>query len=275
MSLQPSLSSNTVPARIGLRVDLHTMQPGPNELGRTSEHRLRIHAGAPARGHCEAHAFVYRHGDVDIHPAGYRDVWEQFDAGESIVIGVSPSLLQRAADDIGLDAARAGLEPHFQLRDPQIEHIAWALETERREGTPNGALYMESLGHALALHLLGRYKSPIAVKRGLSRLQLHRVTTFIENNIGEDLSLGTLAQVAHLSTSHFKTLFKRSTGVPVHEYVMRRRVERAKHLLMRAELPTSQVAAAAGFAHQSHMARAMRRILGVAPSAIARSRRII
>jgi AraC family transcriptional regulator len=270
-----SLTSSTVSTRIGLHVDLHSMQPGPNELGRTSEHRLRIHAGAPVRGHCEAHAFVYRSGDVDIHPAGFRDVWEQFDAGESIVIGLSPSLLQRAAEDIGLDPAHVGLEPHFQLRDPQIEHIAWALETERRAGTPNGALYLESLGHALAIHLLGRYKSPIAVKRGLSRPQLRRVTSHIENNIDEDLSLATLAQVAHLSTSHFKTLFKRSTGVPVHEYVMRRRVERAKQLLMRSGLPASQIAAAAGFSHQSHMARAMRRILGIAPSAIARGRRVI
>ncbi len=275
MSVQPSLSASALPARVGLRVDLRTMRAGSNELGRTSEHRLRIHAGAPVRGHCEAHAFVYRHGDVDIHPAGYRDVWEQFDSGESIVIGLSPSLLQRAADDIGLDAGRVGLEPHFQFRDPQIEHIAWALEAERRNGTPNGTLYIESLGHALAIHLLGRYKAPIDVKRGLSRLQLNRVTAFIENNLDGDLSLAMLAQVAHLSASHFKAMFKRSTGIAVHEYVMRRRVERAKQLLKRGELPASQVAAAAGFSHQSHMARAMRRILGIAPSGIARSGRIL
>lgn len=70
---------------------------------------------------------------------------------------------------------------------------------------------------------------------------------------------------------YLKTLFKRSTGVPVHEYVVQRRVERAKVLLMRGELPASQVALQAGFAHQSHMARCMRRVLGVAPTALARA----
>jgi len=271
MTLHLPSTTNPALTRIGLRVDVRTTLPGRVELGRTSEHRLKIHAGAPVRGKCEVHTFVYRRGDLDIHPAGYRDVWEEFDANESIVLGLSPSLLQRAADDIGLDAARIGLEPRFQFRDPQIEHVAWALEAERRNGAPNGALYSECLGLALAVHLLGHYKSTVAVQRGLSRTQLRRVTAYIENNIDQDLSLATLAQVAHLSASHFKTMFKRSTGSPVHEYVVRRRVEHAKQLLTRGDLPSSQVAAESGFSHQSHMARAMRRVLGVTPSAVARS----
>jgi AraC family transcriptional regulator len=268
-----SPSANPALARAGLRVDVRITAPGMVELGRASEHRLKIHAAAAVRGRCEAHTFVYRRGDIDIHPAGYHDVWEEFDSNESIVLGLSPPLLQRAADDMGLDAARIGLEPRFQFRDPQIEHVAWALAAERRSGSPNGSLYTESLGLALALHLLGRYKSTVAVQRGLSRIQLRRVTAYIENNIEQDLSLATLAHVAHLSASHFKTMFKRSTGFPVHEYVIRRRVDRAKNLLTRGDLAASQVAAEAGFSHQSHMARAMRRVLGVTPSAIAGSRR--
>ena len=74
-----------------------------------------------------------------------------------------------------------------------------------------------------------------------------------------------LAGVAAVSTSHFKTLFKRSTGLPPHEYVVHRRVERAKSLLLRGDRPSSQAALEAGFAHQSHMVRWMRRILGATP----------
>jgi AraC family transcriptional regulator len=275
VTLQSSPSANAVSPRIGLRIDVRTTMPGRIELGRTSEHRLKIHAGAPVRGKCEAHTFVYRRGDLDIHPAGYRDIWEEFDVNESIVLGLPPSLLQRAADDMGLDPAHIGLEPRFQFHDPQIEHVAWALEAEHKNGAPNGGLYTECLGLALAVHLLGRYKSSIALKRGLSRIQLRRVTAYIENNIEQDLSLATLAQIAHLSASHFKTLFKRSTGFAVHEYVIRRRVDRAKQLLTRSDLAASQVAAEAGFSHQSHMARAMRRVLGVTPRMIARSSREI
>jgi AraC family transcriptional regulator len=275
VTLNPLPSANAASARIGLRVDLRTTAPGRVELGRVSEHRVKIHAGAPARGRCEAHTFVYRRGDVDIHPAGYHDIWEEFDANESIVLGLSPALLQRAADEMGLGAARIGLEPRFQFHDPQIEHVAWALDAEHRQGAVNGGLYTECLGLALAVHLIGRYKSSISLKRGLSRIQLRRVTTYIEENIDQSLSLATLAQVAHLSASHFNAMFKRSTGFAVHEYVIRRRVNRAKQLLTRGELAASQVAAEAGFSHQSHMARSMRRVLGVTPSAIARSSREI
>jgi AraC family transcriptional regulator len=259
--------------RIGLRVDLHTTVPGTIELKALPEHRLRIHAGAPVRGWCRTQRFLYTLGDVDIFPAGLSDVWEEEDASASLIVRVSPWLLHRVAEDIGLDPDRAGLEPRCQFRDPQIEHIAWALDAERTAGHPGGLLYTESLGTALALHLLGRYPASRKLPGGLSRSQLRRVTAFIEEHLDQNLSLTRLAGVAGLSASHLKTLFRRSTGIPVHEYVIQRRVERAKALLVRGELPASQVALEAGFAHQSHMARWMRRVLGVTPTAVARSAR--
>ncbi|MNN49789.1 Helix-turn-helix domain protein [compost metagenome] len=56
----------------------------------------------------------------------------------------------------------------------------------------------------------------------------------------------------------------------MHEYVIRRRVERARTLLLQRELPASQVALEAGFSHQSRMARCMRRILGATPRQLVR-----
>lgn len=118
------------------------------------------------------------------------------------------------------------------------------------------------------MHLLGRYAAvPIRLPAGLSQAQLRRVTAYVEACLDQDLSLIRLANVAGVSASHLKTLFKRST-VPVHEYVVQRRVERARALLSRDELPINQVALEAGFSHQSHMARCMRRVLGVTPKAV-------
>jgi AraC family transcriptional regulator len=70
-----------------------------------------------------------------------------------------------------------------------------------------------------------------------------------------------------------KALFPQSLGLPVHQYVMRRRVERAKRLLLSGEAPISETALAAGFAHQSHMTQWMKRILGVTPRALIAMRR--
>ena len=69
-----------------------------------------------------------------------------------------------------------------------------------------------------------------------------------------------------MSPSHFKTVFKSTVGVPVHQYVIRRRVEYASGLVSNDDLPLSQIALQAGFANQSHMARWMKRLTGVTPS---------
>lgn len=260
-------------ARLGLHVDLHTLPPGVVELAPLPDHRLKIHAGAPTHGTCSIHRFVYTRGDVDLLPAGTSDTWEHSDASTAVMVQLSPALLRRAAEELGMDPDRAGLEPRHQFRDPQIEHIAWALDADRQAGHPGGLLYTESLGLALSIHLLGRYPAPLPRVRGLSQPQLGRLKEYIEAHLDKDLSLARLAEVAGMSASHLKTLFKRSMGVPVHEYVIQRRVERARTLLLRGKLPVGEVALEAGFSHQSHMARCMRRVLGVTPGALVRSAR--
>jgi AraC family transcriptional regulator len=237
------------------------------------EHRLKIHAGPPVRGRCRAHGFIYTRGDIDIVPAGGSDAWEEQEASTSLILHISPFLLRRTAEDMGLDPAHAGLETRHQFKDPRIEHIAWALDAEHTSGHPGGLLYTESLGIALSAHLLGRYRTPLRLSRGLSTPQLRRLTEYIEEHLDQNLSLLRLAGIAEVSASHLKTLFRRSTGIPVHEYVVQRRVERAKALLLRGKLPASQVALEAGFSHQSHMARAMRRVLGVTPTSVVQSAR--
>jgi AraC family transcriptional regulator len=100
----------------------------------------------------------------------------------------------------------------------------------------------------------------------LSQRRLARVFDYVRANVGSDLSLNELAKVAGVSPSHFKTLFKQSVGVPVHQYVIRRRVEYATELLQRNDPPLADVALQAGFANQSHLARWMKRLTGVTPA---------
>jgi AraC family transcriptional regulator len=219
-----------------LRIERRTTLPGTVGVDALPVHRVSIHAGAAVQASCGERRFFYTRGDIDVLPAGVPDAWRQEGEGSSLVLQISPSLVQNAL-----------LVPRCGLRDAQIEHLAWALDTERREGFPGGRRYAETMGRALA-----------------SRLVVHSHYTslivYIETHLGEDLSIGRLAAVAGIGTSQLKDLFRRSTGLGVHQYVVRRRVERARALLRDGKLPASQAALEAGFAHQSHMARWMRRI---------------
>lgn len=257
-------------ARLGPHVESVRTAGGIVRLLPVADLRVRVHTGEPVRGFCHAERFTYEHGDVDVVAAGQADSWTEEGPGHSVVVRFSPRLLERTADELGLAPGRAAVTPRHKLRDPQLAHIAWALESEREAGYPNGRLYAESLGTAMALQLLGRYTVASKAPAGMSPVQLKRVTGHIEENLDGDLSLPALAAVAHSSVSHFKTLFRRTVGMPVHEYVMRRRVERARDLLLERKLPGAEVALASGFSHQSHMARQMRKVLGVTPGMLGR-----
>lgn len=265
-----ALSASSPIRASAMRIGRHVTRPGHVVLAAVPYHRVKVHTGASVTGSCGSSRFRYDHGDVDLLPAGSTDHWEGDTGSTSVILQFPPSLLVGVADELGLDGSRVGLIPRHQFRDSQIEHIAWALDADREAGNPGGRLYVESLTTALATYLISRHRAPQPPLRGLSKPQLRRVTDYIESGLDQDLSLARIAGVAGISTSHLKTLFKRSTGLPVHAYVVQRRVERARSLLLQRDIPASQVALEAGFSHQSHMVRCMRRVLGAEASMLLR-----
>jgi transcriptional regulator GlxA family with amidase domain len=116
------------------------------------------------------------------------------------------------------------------------------------------------------------FRLEIEHQRGLSKKTLERVLGHVETHLEQRLSLSELSAVAGVSVSHFTTLFRRSLGVSVHRYVMQRRVERARSLLER-DAPIAVVALETGFTDASHLARWMRRLLGVTPRQVSKRER--
>ena len=263
----------------GLEIEFCQIRAGVTRVPATPYHRLGIHSGPPVNAYCQCdghhHRRVQSHGDIDVVPAGLDGTWED-DADCSILrLWVSPALVRKAACDLALDPDRVHIAPQFQLRDQRIEHIAWALNTELRTDVASDRLYAESLSMALAVRLVQGAvpRTMVAAGQTLSSGQKGRLVEFIRTHLDQDLSLVDLARVAAISVSHLKVLFRRTFGTTVHQYVIHRRVERAKVLLSLGEMPASQVALEAGFAHQSHMAQCMKRVLGITPGSIIRTRR--
>lgn len=252
----------------GLALELHENAGGTTSLPASESHRIKVVAGGHVAGSCGRSRFVYAPGDVDLIPAGEGESWSEDGPSRSLIVALSPRLLARAAEDMGRDPARLAIGPMHQVRDARIAAIATALHQDGALGHPGGRLYLESLGLALASHLLGGYGQRTSITHGLTRAQTRRLREYIDVHLDRDLSLARLAKVAELSPSQFKLLFKRTFGSPVHAYVMQKRVERAEQLLRAGELSIAQVALDAGFAHPSHLARCMRRTLGVTPRSV-------
>jgi len=262
----------------GLEVEFLRIPAGMTYVPGSSSHRLGIHFGRSVNADCRCdgrrHRRVQSHGDIGVVPAGLDGTWED-DAECSILrLYLSPALFRRTVMELGRNPDKVVPTLNLQLRDARIEAIAWAIKAELEADAPSDPLYAETLGVALAVrlveaepHSVGR---DVGAPQTLSPRQRRQLVEFIETHLDEALSLEALAEVASLGVSHLKTLFRSTFSMPAHQYVIRRRVERARVLLLSSDMPASQIALAAGFAHQSHMARCMRRVLGVTPGTIAR-----
>src|SRR5207302_11477114 len=104
------------------------------------------------------------------------------------------------------------------------------------------------------------------MNNGLPGARLRRVTEFIEDNLPRALPLGELGVVAHLSPCHLTRVFKRATGLSPHQFIVRRRIDRARVLLAARELSIGAVGHAVGFRSCSHFSATFRRGTGTSPS---------
>jgi AraC family transcriptional regulator len=240
---------------------------------------ISVHVGTPSRLSCRrgGQRFTGRsvHGDIDVIPSRTAARWEMHDDNDTaLLLSLPQRLLDAVAEESGMDASRLEIRNRFQIRDTELETLGWAMKREMETGCLSGRIYMNGLTLAVASRLVAWHSSaarmPKPLNEGLSGLRLKQVLAFIEEQLAEDLSLEQIAAVAGVSASHVKTLFRKAMGTPVHQYVIQRRVERAKELLMKDSLSMAEIAATAGFAHQSHMARHMRRVLGMPPLAMKR-----
>jgi AraC family transcriptional regulator len=263
----------------GLALQLRSDPVGVLEVPELQSLLVAIHVGAAAKVSCRrggvSHTGSAVHGDIDIIPAHTAARWEIHDQNDTaLILSLPPSLLDVVAEEHGFDSRHLEIRNRFQIRDAQLENIGWALKTEMESNYPSGRLYVESLAVSVASRLISAYSSITQLlpqqTGGLGGRRLKQTLAYIEDHLSEDLSLSQLASITGISASHFKTLFRESIGVPLHQYVIQRRIDRAKDLLMAGKLSIAEIALATGFSHQSHLARHMRRASGLSPRTMKR-----
>lgn len=155
--------------------------------------------------------------------------------------------------------------PALTFPDPLLSQLMRSLVEETRNGHVD-RLLADSLVAALAMRVAQRFGMPVPGRLpDLPHPRVRRVLDYIEAHIGQDLTLAELAEVACLSPSHFSRSFKQALGTGPQRYIVQRRVERAKALLLHTGDGLAGIAAATGFADQSHLTAAFRRETGTTP----------
>ena len=225
------------------------LRPGWVEAGQKSSEMTKINFDA---------------GEVNVCPRGIK-LWLGAHVMERLILTISDLALRAANDGINGDMESRGLH---NLADARLGALVASVNAERVAGFPSGRLFLDSVELALAAALVNDYASrrPRIYRGGLTPARLRKVVELVHAEMERDLSLDQMAGATGLSVAHFSEMFRQSTGQSPHQFLLHRRVDRAKELLRAREMRVLDIAVACGFKNQQHFARVFRKVCGASPT---------
>jgi AraC family transcriptional regulator len=212
-------------------------------------------------------------GDISLLTRSQVSHWHWTNQIDVTHVYLSEAVVSRVAVDV-LERPVAAVHLHDLLRtqSPVVSYIVDAISQEAGGNSIGGALYVDALSTQLIVNLLRSFASvQFLDKSGRDELPAHvrrRIVDYIEARIDQPLGLDELAEVACMGVWTFTKRFRASFQTTPHQYVVDKRLEKAKKMLAGGRLPVKTIASDCGFADQAHLTRVMRARLGLTPSSI-------
>lgn len=268
---QPRLSSAALPWR-GVLLEEHAVPSVDNrDVLWTNHVVVLLLRPAVTMEFKQGASFVPRRvvpGQFALRPYQSCSSARSLDPVEFLTLSLTPTFVSMACGEFA-DSTRLELTPRVGVEDPFVESVCLALKREVELGGVSGRLYAESLAAGLAVHLAAKYGTRKPASRGLPPAPVpgfvRRAVEYMHERLAEDIGLQEIAEHVGLSPFHFARTFKQNTGISPHQFIIRQRVERAKHLLLRGEYSLAEVAAEVGFYDQSHFNLHFKRSCGMTP----------
>jgi len=229
----------------------------------TDGHRRRIISGSRSTLHDFEKDSVYVRNFEDDYRA---DLHGEFDF---VLVELSRAFVTNVCYERG-GSTISGFASLLGRKDPIFGHLAQALALTLDSRSEASPLFVEQLGVALGTHLLDRYgKAPSGPSdkksRRLSSLQETRAKDMLLAKTQDGVSLEEIASACNLSRSYFIRAFRETMGRTPHQWLVERRIDRARDLLKHTDASLSEIAVACGFADQSHFTRTFSQLVGAPP----------
>jgi AraC family transcriptional regulator len=199
-------------------------------------------------------------------PAGcaYRE-WHESGASTRVTfLYLDPAAFQKSDD------SEVAFQPRIYFEDSHVWETASKLKNTIEGGQARSMPYLEALSGVLAYELScvndEVVRAPQVNRGGLASWQERAVVSYIEEHLGEQISLSKLAELARLSQHHFCRAFKQSFGIPPHQYQVQRRMEVAKSLLANRTISVTDIALGLGYAQTSSFSSSFRKMTGWTPT---------
>jgi AraC family transcriptional regulator len=182
---------------------------------------------------------------------------------------ISEASLRELAQNEGNGRAKSLVSLQLGAYDKVMHGLALALSNSLELAHERSALFVDHIALAFYAHVTDSYGNIIvpdaAVPGQLAPWQLRRSIEFIAAHLDGDPTIGQLARQCGLSSGYFARAFRRTTGVTPHQWLIRKRVERAQELLLRGQMGLAEIAVICGFVDQSHFSRVFVKFGGISP----------
>jgi AraC family transcriptional regulator len=183
---------------------------------------------------------------------------------------MEPSYVAGQLEGLGLSGHHAELRDLPAGPDPALRDMGSRLADALGCGLSGDEPYCEILLEAMLTRIIIRYATAKSgrtpYREVLTSAKLRALVTFINQNLSSPLRLDDLAAAAALSRAHLARSFRNATGIPLHRYILHRRLERARSLLSQAGARAQAVAVQCGFADAPHLSKAYRKAFGITPA---------
>lgn len=234
-------------------------------------HYLALHLGGPTRverrGEGSKQAVNIQAGALSIAPAGTAYEWNASSRVEVAHIYLSPPDMRKiAVEEFDRDVRHVNFDDRLGMRDPLLRCLLLEILEETAGTSGASRLYLDTLLRSLQLRLLRNYANapaaPLKRRYSITPIRLRRVVDFVEASIAKDIGLSDLAAVAGSSPFHFSRAFAGVMGIPPYAYLLSRRIDTAKHLLITGDEPLGVVASQCGFHSTAQFSRMFKRVTG-------------
>ncbi len=166
--------------------------------------------------------------------------------------------------------------PHCEM-DTTLKYLGITVLSAIQRFKPAPKMFLDYIGQTILAHAIyvygGTKATPSPIRGHLAPWQARRAKEFLTANLYGDVPLASVAAECNLSVSHFAHAFQRTFGRPPHRWLMDRRFDAVKNLLLCSRLTLAEIASKCGFADQSALSRSFKRVLGESPGEWRRSRK--
>lgn len=187
---------------------------------------------------------------------------------EYMEIRVSDGLLTQVCEELGCVALNE-LPERYDIIDPVMWSVCVRIRAAILGGWPIDPLAAEASMLTLTMHLMMGYlgaEPQRATQLPLDCRRLHRVDAFADAHLGDRISLRQMADAASVSPYHFIRAFRAATGLTPYEFILSKRMERARQAIQFQGKSVAEAAASVGYRNTSHFRKAFRRYFGLKPS---------